>query len=289
MKTLITIFGCLLALSIPSLAAEQNQDDHSTQLNTQKERLQDISDIASGEREAIENRYLESLAQLRQEALQRARRIRLRDRMLWTEFISESYQIPYADNYIYKSPPLYYDQKALKLHRVMTDSYFLNTAGDFLMNTEARKLLIDIINREIPRNSRNFLIRKEAQKLLDIMNYFVAMSEHLENQRARKLADLLAWEESLMADVQRTVREMASPAKETPYGTVIAVVDYDKGAFCMIEGIDELIKAGDTINNAQIKNVKIVKIDTNKSKVEFKRKSQQWAQTVGQSPDDGWK
>jgi len=312
MKTIITIFVCLLALSIPSQAAEQNQDDHSAQLNTQKERLQDISDIASIEREAIENNYHEALAQLRQEALQRARRIRLRDRMLWTEFVSETYQRHYAENYIYdtlsvdydlkvfrkyiklcntyNTPPLYVDFKALKLRLDMTDSYFLNTAGDFLMDTEARKLLIDIINCEIPRNSRNFLIRKEAQKLLDIMNYFTAMSEHLENQRARKLADVLAWEESLMAEVQRAISEMVSPAKATPYGTVIAVIDYEEGACCIIEGMgDELIKAGDTINNAQTKNVKIAKIDTDKGKVEFKGNGQQWVQAVGQSPDDGWK
>ncbi|MFA5252322.1 MAG: hypothetical protein WC454_07040 [Phycisphaerae bacterium] len=310
-KTLILIFGCLLFSVIPSQAAEQNQADNGEQLNVQKERLQDITDIASSERETIENRYIEGLAQLRQEALQRARRIklikipfdnpfesplsyraldRLRYRMLWTEFISESHQRYYADNYMYKSPPLFYDRKALKLRRDMTDSYFLNTAGDFLMDTDARKLLIDIINREIPRNSRNFLIRKEAKKLLDIMNYFAAMSEHIENQRASELADLLAWEESLMADIQRTVREMASPAKETAYGTVIAVIDYNEGTFCIIEGMgDELIKAGDTINNAQTKNVKIVKIDKDKAKVEFKGNGQQWAQAVGQAPDTGWK
>lgn len=290
MKTLITIFGCLLLLSIPSQAAGQSQDDNNEMLNAQKERLQDISDIASSKRETIENRHIEALAQLRQEALQRARRIRLCERMLWTEFVSENYQKYYAENYIYGTPPLFYDLKALKLRRAMTDSYFLDTAGDFLMDTEARKLLIDIINREIPRNSRNFLIRKEAKKLLDIMNYFTAMSEHIENQRASELADLLAWEESLMADIQKTVREMASPAEATPYGTVIAVVDYDEGTFCMIEGIgDELIKAGDTINNAQTKNVKIIKIDTEKAKVEFDRKGQQWAQAVGQSPEPGWK
>jgi hypothetical protein len=58
----------------------------------------------------------------------------------------------------------------------------------------------------------------------------------------------------------------------------------------MIEGIDdEIIKAGDTINNSQTKNVKIVKIDTDKAKVEFGGNGRQWAQTVGQSPNPGWK
>jgi hypothetical protein len=57
----------------------------------------------------------------------------------------------------------------------------------------------------------------------------------------------------------------------------------------MIEGIDEIIKAGDTINNAQTKNVKIVKIDTDRASVEFDGHGRQWAQTVGQSPNPGWK
>jgi hypothetical protein len=81
----------------------------------------------------------------------------------------------------------------------------------------------------------------------------------------------------------------APPAEAIPYGTVIAVTYYNKGAFCMIEGVDEIIKAGDTINNAQTKNVKIVKIDTDKARVEFDRNGRQWAQKAGQSPNPGWK
>jgi hypothetical protein len=58
----------------------------------------------------------------------------------------------------------------------------------------------------------------------------------------------------------------------------------------MIEGIDdEIIKPGNTINNAQTTNVKIVKIDIDKARVEFDGNGQQWAQTVGQSPNPGWK
>jgi hypothetical protein len=84
---------------------------------------------------------------------------------------------------------------------------------------------------------------------------------------------------------------MVSPAQATPYGTVIAVIYYNKGSFCMIEGIDEIIKVGDTINNAQTKNVKIVKIDMDidSARVEFDGNGRQWAQTVGQSPNPGWK
>jgi hypothetical protein len=291
MKTLISIFGCLLLSVIPSQAAEQNQADHSEQLKIQKERLQDIRDIVSRERQTIENSYLAGLARLKQDALQQARRIRLFDRMLWTEFISENFQTYYADNYIYKSPPLRYDRNARKLRRAMIDSYFLDMVADFLMDADARKLLAYKvnINRDTACDSRNFLFQRQAQELLAIMDYFALLSENLENQRASELINLQIWEESSMAEVRRAIREMVSPPKATPYGTVIAVIYYNKGSFCMIEGIDEIIKLGDTINNAQTKNVKIVKIDIDRARVEFDGNGRQWAQAVGQSPNPGWK
>jgi hypothetical protein len=174
----------------------------------------------------------------------------------------------------------------------MIDCYFVGTTEDFLMDADARKLLADIvnINRDTPRNSRNFEFLREAQELLAVMDYFAVLSENLENQKASELADLQIWEETSMAEVQRAIREIVSPPKATPYGTVIAVIYYNKGSFCMIEGIDdEIIKPGNTINNAQTTNVKIVKIDIDKARVEFDGNGQQWAQTVGQSPNPGWK
>jgi hypothetical protein len=224
--------------------------------------------------------------------------------MFWTEFISESYHKPYADNYIYGIPSLCYDREAIKydlkaieynlnapeLRAALIDCYFVGTAEDFLMAADARKLLADIvnINRDTPHDSRNLLFIREAEKLLAIMDYFAALSEKLENQKANDLADLQIWEDSSIAEAQRTV----PLAEAAPYGTVIAVICYNKGSFCMIEGIgDELIKAGDTINNAQTKNVKIVKIDIDidSARVEFDGNGRQWAQTVGQSPNPGWK
>ncbi len=297
MKTLILIFGCLLLSVIPSQAAGQNRE----------ERLQDIRDTAARKRQAIENRYLVDLARLRLQALKQAQRTRLFHRMFWTEFISESYQRPYADNYIYKRPHLCYDREAIKydpklieynlrapdLRAALIDCYFIGAAEDYLMDADARKLLAEIvnINRDIPHGSRNLLFIREAEKLLAIMDYFAAMSEKLENQRASELADLQIWEESSIAEAQRAIGEMVSPAEATPYGTVIAVINYNKDSFCMIKGIDEIVKVGDTINNAQTKNVKIVKIDidVDSARVEFDRNGQQWAQTVGQPPNPGWK
>jgi hypothetical protein len=288
MKSAVSIAACMFLFWVIPCKGAQNETDHSEQLNIQKERLQDICDIASRERKDIENHYLANLTQLRQQALQQAREIRLFDRVLWTEFISKSRQKPYADNYFpfLARPSFFNNRKAFKLYGAMIDSYFLNTAADFLMDTDARKLLVDIVNSD----SQNFFIRQEAQELLAVMDYFAAQSKYLENQKASELTNLQIWEESLTAEVQSTIREMVSPHKAIPYGTVIAVIDYNKGPFCMIEGLrDEIIKPGDTINNARTKNVKIVKIDSDKARVEFDRNGQQWAQTVGQSPNAGWK
>jgi hypothetical protein len=292
MKFAVSIVACMLLLLVIPCKGAQNQADHSEQLNIQKEPLQDIRDTASRERQDIENRYLAGLAQLKQQALQQARKIKLLDRILWTEFISENFQKYYADNYIYKSPPLCYDLKAWKLRWTMIDDYFVGMVADFLMDADARKLLAYKVNvnRDTPCDSRNFLYQRQAQELLTVMDYFALLSENLENQRASELIALQIWEENSMAEVQKAIREMVSPAQATPYGTVITVIDYNKGSFCMIEGIDdEIIKPGDTINNAQTKNVKIVKIDIDRARVEFDGNGRQWAQTVGQSPNPGWK
>ena len=88
MKFAISIVVCMLLLLVIPCKGAQNQADHSGQLNIQKERLQDICDNASRQRQDIENCYLAGLTQLKQLALQRARKIRLLDRMIWTEFIS---------------------------------------------------------------------------------------------------------------------------------------------------------------------------------------------------------
>jgi hypothetical protein len=285
MKTLTIILVSLL-LFVPCQAAQENQDDQNVQINIQKERLQDISDIASRQRQEIENRYHESLAQLKQEALQQARTIKFLDRIFWTQFISKSCQKPCAGSYIgYNISPFRGDSKVYRLHAAMIDSYFLNRVADFLMDADARKLLAGIVNSD----SHNFLIRNEAQELLTIMDYLAAMSEDIENRKEGELTSLRIWQECLMADVQKVISEMESPPKVIPYGTVTAVMQYNKGSFCMIEGIEEIIKAGVTINNAQTKNVKIVKIDTDKAKVEFYKNGKRWDQTVGESPNPGWK
>jgi len=305
MKFAVSIVACMLLLLVIPCKGAQNQADRSGQLNIQKERLQEICDTASGQRQDIENRYLVDLARLKLQALKQAQRTRLLNRMLWTEFISESYHKPYADNYIYGIPSLCYDREAIKhdlktieynlnapeLRAALIDFYFVGTAEDFLMDADARKLLAEIvtINRDTPHDSRNLLFIREAEKLLAVMDYFAVLSENLENQRASELIDLQIWEENSMAEVQRAIREMVSPPKATPYGTVYAVIYYNKGSLCMIEGIDEIIKLGDTINNAQTTNVKIVKIDIDRARVEFDGNGRQWAQTVGQSPNPGWK
>jgi hypothetical protein len=294
MKFAISSVVCMLLLLVIPCKGAQNQADRSVQLNIQKERLQDICDIASRQRQDIENRYLAGLTQLKQLALQQARKIKLLDRMLWTEFISKSGQKPYkpySDIYFYNARTfILNDPKAFdELRGAMIDSYFLNTIADFLMDADARKMLADIVNSDTPRVSQNFLIRKEAQELLTVMDYFAMLSENLENQKASELTDLQIWEENSMAEVQRAIREMVSPPKATPYGTVYAVIYYNKGSFCMIEGIDEIIKLGDTINNAQTKNVKIVKIDIDRARVKFDGNGRQWVQAVGQSPNPGWK
>ena len=188
MKSLILILVCLLMV-VPCQAAE-TQSGQTKQipqrLKIQEERLQNMEKMFLRERQDIENWYTRRLAELRQLAQRRAKHFMPYYRMLWTEFIRMHNQIPYADSYfkvndqitrvnsyflkiaqIYKIK----DTKPFELRDALMDSYFLGTAGDFLMDNDFRKLLTDLADGS-GYNPQSLLIRSEARKLLHWVTEF---------------------------------------------------------------------------------------------------------------------
>ncbi len=61
---------------------------------------------------------------------------------------------------------------------------------------------------------------------------------------------------------------------------VVSAISYDaKGSICMVEGVDEILSAGDVINTEDIKGVKVVSISRNS--VQFSRKrGKAWTQVL---------
>ena len=123
---------------------------------------------------------------------------------------------------------------------------------------------------------------KGLSRLLVIMREFESKSMRLENLRKTYLAELEQWENDQREDVFRVMREIEAQLKTPELGVVSAISYDDKGAFCMIDGVDEaIIYPGSIINN-----VKVVKID--RYKVEFEENGKSWVQVIGKPANPAW-
>ncbi len=284
MKTAILTLACLL-IAIPCQAAE-NQPTAEAQiearLKIQQQRLKDIEQLAASERQAIKQWYARHLTELRQLAQRQARQLILSHKMLWTEFIKMDSQVPFADTYFLNTARTFIrDTEAFELRAAMIDSYFLSTAANLLLDPEFCKLLTDLSNGS-GYNPQNLLIRSEARKLLRLAKEFELELIRLENRRNDRLAGLEQWEKGLREHVYKVMREIKA-LPETPELGVVSAISYDeKGALCMIDGVDKVLQPGDTIQD-----VTVVRI--HQDRIEFSKDSQRWAQTVGQAANPAWK
>ena len=291
MKTLILILACLL-LVVPCQAVEKQveQEEQIKQqikwrLKNQEDRLKDIKELVTRELQGIEDWYLRRLTELKLLAERRARKLEPAYRIFWTEFIRTYNQAPYADSYFSYTAPTFIrdgDTKAFKLRDDMIKCYSLITAADFLIDSNFRKLLTDIANS----HAQSLAIRKEARKLLRLVKEFESDLMRLRNQKKVKLAALEQWEKCCREDVFRVMRQIKAQPRMPECGVVSAISYDEKEAFCMVDGVDRILKPGDMINELAIKNVKVLKIY--RDKVEFEKKGKRWTQKVQETPGSQW-
>jgi hypothetical protein len=171
--------------------------------------------------------------------------------------------------------------RAFELRDALMDSYFLSTAANLLLDHEFCKLLTDLSNGSA-YNPQNLLIRSEARKLLHLVNEFNTKLTNLQNRRNTKLAALEQWENDMRADVFRIISEIKTKPKTPELGVISVISCEEKDAVCMIDGVDGILKAGNTIGN-----IKIVKIQ--KGQVEFAKSGHRWVQAVGQPANPAWR
>ncbi|MDD5458654.1 MAG: hypothetical protein PHF37_04615 [Phycisphaerae bacterium] len=278
MRYTILIFVCILSAIQCKGANPEN-------------RLRDINETVSQQRQDIESWYAFWVGQMRRSAEQRAGRLKFSERQIWTEFIRMTAQTPLADTYLLDTARSFQDNReAFELRTAIMDNFFIDTAANFLMNADAQALLSYIVNNDIyiaDGEDRDFLLRTEAKKILLIMDEFVPQLTRLENLRSLKLADLRQWEMESKEGISEVTQRIETQPKSPQYGVVSAISYGPMDVSCMVEGVDEIIKPQDTIKNSMIKDVKVAKID--RYKVEFEKDGKRWAQAVGQAAKPMWK
>lgn len=291
MKWLVLVVSCVL---VPASGWGTEKQFQSTdlieqsvnqRLKAQDERLGGLAEYVSWKRNSIEQGYALSLTRLKQRAQHRASRIPFTYKLLWTEFWKMNSQKPYTENYFWKSELTFWKDEA-RFRVAMKDNYFTGTMRDLLLDEDFRRLLDYIVNVDHFHNpvrtvSRDILYR-EARDLLRLVDEFQRQARQLDNGRRAGLAYLDQWEKDCKEDVLRVKRVIGAEVKKPKLGVVSAIGYGDTGAFCMVAGVDGILRAGDTVDN----NVKITRIG--RDEVEFVKNSRSWTQRVGEQPDSAW-
>ena len=240
-------------------------------VDNQQQRLQDLERLVLMKRQCIEHWYANRLEELRESAAERAEKFEKSTRMVWTEFMNESKQVPYEDGYISRTHPTFVtDRKIYKLRAALSDRYFLDTTRNLLLDREARKLLADIVGTT-PKDS---VLWREAHKMLTAMEELQSQAARLENRRMFFVAELELWEADCKENVIKAIRDIMDGPTKPKYPMVSAISFGRKDPAAMVDG--KLVHEGNTVND-----VKVVKI--HRDKIEFEKNGKHWVQAIGQT------
>ncbi len=264
-------------------------------LENQKQRLEQIKEIAAKKRRKIEDYYAYMHQQLQRRTEEYISTFKLPNRVLWTEFIKAYNKLSYTDSSIETG------------HRFKFDTYLLEPAPVYLLNLKAKQALgkmLDFYANAIQPDFladvddyRDFPARKKLASITDIFEpyrirqirkLFLAMKDfesetiRLKKQKALRLAEVTQWEKQLTEEVSKTMRQMKTAPKPVDYGMVTVICYDDIGACCMIEGIERIVRQGAVIGNIRVSEIL-------PDRVKFQRKRRTWVQLIGQSPSKLWK
>jgi hypothetical protein len=286
MRSLILILTCLILVAPCKAVGKRPRfvgaDQIEQRIKIQQERLKDIDEQVSKERQTTEKWYTRQLADLQRLAARRAKQLILSKRMFWAEFVEMNNQVTYTDSYFSNVVRTFVGgTKAFKLRAALMDSYFLGVVADLLMDNDFRKLLTGLADGS-GYNPQGLLIRSEARKLLRLVEEFDSQRLRLQDRRSAKLDALAQREKDMRADVFRVVGEIKTQPKAPNLGIVNVISYEEKDAVCMVEGSDKILRAGDMIGNITVMEIR-------KNRVEFVKDSQRWIQAVGQPANSAWR
>lgn len=290
MKGVVSILFCLgvaaASAAAPSLTQEQQQELQA-RLENQRQRMGTVDHVVDRERREIETWYANRLSSLKERleklAEDRARRLPLPYRMLWTEFVNTNNHVSWTNPYLSTTAQTFWwDPDLFDLRSAMMDSYFLTALQDLLTDEGFYKFLANTRQS----SARDPLLRQEAGRLLRLMTEFKLESERLEKLRDAKFAQVKQWRENRRAEVYRTMLAIKNQVETAASGVVQAIGHSPNGAFCMIDGVDKVLRAGDTIDNDAVQGVRIVKIQ--QGAIMLEKDGQSWVQKVGEAANVAW-
>ncbi len=270
--TIITTYNCLAAENQVE-QKEQIKQQINQRLKNQEKRLQDIKELVLVERERIEDRYKNRIKELKLLAEEQAENLGYPYRMLWAQYIKMTGQIPSADRYFLTESFL--EHKTYKLRAAMMDSYSLYAAQTFLMDDNAHQVVAHIASS----NNYTSLIRREARKVLAVMDELRSVLSRIQRQREYELAKLEQWEKELKADVFRVMRYIKAQRETPKHGVVSAIAYGENKSLAMVD--EKIVYEGD-----RIQDVKILKIHVDR--VEFEKKGKVWTQKLGEVQEAFW-
>ncbi len=266
--------------------ASSTGSDLSERIRIQEERLPEIERVAAQETEQVEQWYARRRTQLAQETARRVAAVQLNHslRFLWTEFGTVLGNEPYLQGY-YEAPHYAYPLRpeAAVLRDAMIEEYFVSRMADLLLSEDFREKLIQIVSE----SWQTRLLQDESARLLTLMEKvhaeLIMDLQMLENQKKEKLEAISRWERDLQEQVSGILNHLREKAGREPQLGVVESIGYGPqgGYFCTIEGVNELLRPGDTA-----RGVRVVSIDP--EKVEFSKEGTVWTQVLGGPAQPYW-
>ena len=293
---ILFIVSVLLAGSC--LASEQQGSSRRIEwrLAQQQDRIHTIDERIDQERKAVERWYARELADVMLSAEREAGYLLAVERVLITALTTATAEnpilldrwgsfFPRTASILQSRGLINTNQRraALRLFKAAKDHYYLNKTKKLLMDKNFRSLLEGIVNSTQLASDDDILLRYEAGRLIAIMDKLSEESRSVENQREAKHAALDERARLLKSEVYQVMQEIKVRPANKPTGVIAAICCGGKDSFCMIEGVDGLVREGATLAGG----IKVLEISENK--VRFESNEGKWEQKIGQAPGSQWK
>lgn len=282
---IIPALSTLCFTAVALTANPSSADNLATRVRIQQDRLPQIEQMARQEREQVEQWYKRQHAgALQEDALEAAAGLSQAQRTLWVEFAKmhqyELYAPGYFDASYYVFP---FRPDAALLRYAMDEEYYVSEMTRLLWSEGFRQKLTQIVNE----HWEGPLLQREASHLLVLMDSLDAtLKRHLQQRDTERHArlDAVSQQEGDLQEQVRTISDYLKKAEQRkPQQGAVEAVAYSpqSGYFCMIEGIDEVLRPGD-----RVRGVRVVRIDP--EKVQFTRDGFAWTQDLGAPAQPHW-
>ncbi len=311
MKTLLTILAALAMINTCQAATPAQAQQLHWRIQAQQDRLDQLEEDIEAERRRIQQWYQSQLADLQLAAEREARMLLAPERVLMTALLTKTADAPllvrrlsvYSPSdgrwfftpsdgrYVPETVSIFHrgshvgtnkGRVARRLFDALEHRYFLNSMRALLLDNHFRKLLLDIADKNEVKDVDSNLLRAEARRLLAVMDTLSREMQYIEKVRDARLAALEEDKQTRMANVRQVISEIKAEPVAAETGRIAAICLNDLGSFCMIEGVDGLVRKGSTIDG----RIKVQNIA--EDKVTFVAAGNSWQQKVGQAPSDRW-